>query len=73
MNKKSRAITSSLAVVAILVGVGIGVYKYTSSTSAEGGVDSGIIVGLRGSDVAEAKILDDFGDGRGTLEALCFR
>ncbi len=72
MNKKSMAITLSLAVVAILVGVGIGVYNYTSSTSAEGGTDSGIIVGLRGSDIAVAKILDDFGDGRGSLEALCF-
>ena len=72
MNKKSMAVTLSLAVVVILVGVGIGIYSYTSSTSAEGGTDSGMIVGLRGSDVAVAKILDDFGDGRGTLEALCF-
>ena len=72
MNKKSMAITLSLAVVAILVGVGSGVNNYTSSTSAEGGTDSGIIVGLRGSDIGVAKILDDFGDGRGSLEALCF-
>jgi hypothetical protein len=72
MSKRNIAITFSVAVLAVIIGVGVGVYNYTSSTSAEWGTDSGMIVGLRGSDVAVSKILDDFGDGKGTLEALCF-
>ncbi len=70
MSKRGMAITLSVAVLAVLFGVGMAVYNFTSS--AEGGADSRIIVGLRGSDVGEAKMLEDFGDGRGALEALCF-
>ncbi len=70
MGKRGAAITLSVAVVAIAFAVGMAIYSFGSS--AEGGADSTMVWGLRGSDVGEARILEDFGDGRGALEAICF-